>query len=108
MNDASFNQTVDADAHGGGERVGITEGAVLLGELLEPLQRPTRVGVVVALLLSKNLVENLIDKGEGSANGQPLTTAFKNLRVPRIDRHAGANGRLGKVDWGDVARLKVP
>lgn len=75
--------------------------------LLEPSQCPPAVGVEVPFLLSKGLIQCFVDESQSLSNGQMFAFGIENLRIARVNGHAGAYGRLCEVHWCDVSTLEM-
>ena len=105
--DARLDHSGDAGVLGRGERLGDTVLALGEARLLEPRQRPAAVGIEVTLLLGQHFVEDLVDECQRLAHRQSFALGVEHAGVARVDRHAGADGRLRQVHRGDVAVLEV-
>jgi hypothetical protein len=66
---------------------------------------PSGVGIEVAFLLGQGFVEGLVDERQRLAHAERLALGVEHLGIAGIDRHAGADGRLGQVHRRDVAAL---
>lgn len=105
-NDASLVQAAHASVLGLGECLGIAERTFPHAILLEPGDSPAGVGIVLALILSLDLIENLIDETQSGPDRHRLPVGFDDFGIAREDAHAGSHDRLGQVDGGDATTRK--
>ena len=76
--------------------------------LLKPGQSEARVGVELRLLTTQDLGEDLVDETQSRPHRHVRTVGLYHLGVAREDGNPRADGRLSKVNRGDVLNLEDP
>ena len=107
FDDARVLDTIDRNTAGAGKVVSDTVIPLASPVLLEPGDGEPRVRVELTLDTAEVFVEFPIDELKRSLHAHRTVIGFQNGLVPREHAHAGADGRLRHIGWGDVGGLKL-
>ena len=96
----------DSRVTGPREVVSCPEGAGVVAVRSVPRDRESSGRIEVALLFVKNLIQDLVDAGQGGTDGHLGAVRFNYLAVVGENGHARTDCCLGQINRGDVALLE--